>query len=236
MKNVKLFIAAGIILFALGAKAQKMTEGDRDLSFLRGQTKFNIEYDYSNMTVGKKTEADYKAEKIEAFNKKEPGKGHLWEQKWIENRANVYEPMFERLINVQLNKCGASAAYGLKDAKYTILVHTVLTEPGFNTVVMVVNPHCDFFVSYIETATGKVVAKGYLNNVQGINMADSGWDFDPAPKIKECYAKLGKVVGISMMKEINAGGNNKNQKYEPEPEQQKEQPKEQAPEPKKKRG
>ena len=57
--------------------------GDVDLSFLSGQSKFNIVYNYDNMIVGDKTEDEYKKEKIAKFDEKEPGKGARWEKNWV---------------------------------------------------------------------------------------------------------------------------------------------------------
>ncbi|MBN8697171.1 MAG: hypothetical protein J0L87_11640 [Bacteroidetes bacterium] len=204
MKAKMLLIAGFIAVTAMTAKAQKFTEGDESLSFLAGETKFNIEYVYDGMMVGKKAEADYKAEKIDAYNKKQPGKGDRWAEKWVNSRSAVYEPMFEELINKMLfkGKTNASAAKNQKDAKYTIVVKTVMLEPGFNSFAMKVNPYCDFEVSFVETATGKVMAKAFLNNVQGVVVNDNDWDFDPSNRIKECFAKAGKMVGGKMAKAL----------------------------------
>lgn len=204
MKAKMLLIAGFIAVTAMTAKAQKFTEGDESLSFLSGETKFNIEYVYDGMMVGKKAEADYKAEKIDAYNKKQPGKGDRWAEKWVNSRSAVYEPMFEELINKMLfkGKTNATAAKNQKDAKYTIVVKTVMLEPGFNSFAMKVNPYCDFEVSFVETATGKVMAKAFLNNVQGVVVNDNDWDFDPSNRIKECFAKAGKMVGGKMAKAL----------------------------------
>lgn len=203
MKKLNTILVAGALsILTFNASAQKITEGDETLSFLKGEKKFNIEYVYDGMMVGKKTEADYKAEKIAAYNEKQPGKGDRWAEKWVNSRSAVYEPMFEELINKILfkEKTDATAAKNQKDAKYTIVVKTVMLEPGFNSFAMKVNPYCDFEVSWVETATGKVMAKAFLNNVMGVVMNDNDWDFDPSNRIKECFAKAGKMIGVKMAK------------------------------------
>ena len=105
------------------------------------------------------------------MNAKQPGKGDRWAEKWVNNRSSVYEPMFEELLNKLLfkGKTNATAAKNQKDAKYTILVKTVMTEPGFNIGVMKQNPFCRFEISWTETATGKVLAKGLIT-AQGVLM------------------------------------------------------------------
>lgn len=202
MKTKLLLIAGFIAITGLTSKAQKFVEGDESLSFLSGESKLNIEYVYDGMMVGKKTEADYKAEKIKMYNEKQPGKGDRWAEKWVNSRAMVYEPMFEELLNKLLFKAktNVTAAKNQKDAKYTMVVKTVMLEPGFNSYVMKVNPYCDFEVSFVETATGKVMSKFFLNNVQGVVVNDNDWDFDPSNRIKECFAKAGKMMGAKIGK------------------------------------
>ncbi|MEO8086459.1 MAG: hypothetical protein ABI763_06550 [Bacteroidota bacterium] len=204
MKKVNaLFTICLIAVSATTVNAQKYTEGDKTLSFLAGEKLINIEYSYDNMMVGKKTEEEYKAGKIVDYNTKVPGKGDKWAVKWVENRENVYEPMFEELINKIMVKAKMEVKLGTKqtEAKYTLLVHTTLTEPGFTIpMVMKVNPYCNYEFTWMETSSRKVMAKGELNKVAGVVMADNEWEFDPANRIKECYAKAGKVVGKSMEK------------------------------------
>lgn len=205
MKNLKPFMLAAFIAFSFGAlNAQKYTEGDKTLSFLAGETTINLEYSYNDMLVGKKPEPEYIKGRVEDFNKKQPGKGERWKEKWINNRVAVYEPMFEELINKIMFKAKMKINIGKNQsaAKYTLVVRTAMTEPGFNAVVMKVNPSCNFEFTWIETATKKVMAKGKLDKVQGVVMNDNDWDFDPANRIKECYAKAGKVVGKTMEKAL----------------------------------
>jgi hypothetical protein len=175
---------------------------DADLSFLSGQTKFNIEYNYDKMMVADATEETYKKEKIAKFNEKQPGKGERWAEKWVNARALTYEPMFEELSNKFIFKAnGGTAAKKQADAKYTIYVRTLNTDPGWNAVVMKRNPKCVFEISIIEIATGKEKAKGEMK-ASGILMGGSDWDFDPTNSIKECYAKAGKEVGKKIAKAV----------------------------------
>ena len=202
MTETKLFLIAGFIAFTgLNAKAQKFAGGDESLAFLAGQTNINLEYDYDGMMVGKKTEETYKDEKIEYYNKDEPGKGDRWAEKWVNSRSENFEPMFEELINKMLAKeTGISVGTNKKDAKYTIILKTILLEPGFNSYVLKVNPHCDFEVLWVETTTKKVMAKAFMDHIMGNLAFDTNWDFDMSNRIKECYAKAGKMVGKKMTK------------------------------------
>jgi hypothetical protein len=201
MKFLKMSILALCsIVFFSSAKAQDDNIGDVDLSFLAGQTKFNIEYNYDKMMVGDQDEATYKKEKMAKLDAKQPGKGDRWAEKWVNARQLVYEPMFEELINKFIYKANSSvAAKKQADAKYSIVVRTIMTDPGFNAVVMKKNPKCEFEVKWVEIATGKVKASATFK-AAGVLMGGSDWDFDPTGSIKECYAKAGKLVGKRMEK------------------------------------
>ena len=201
---MKFFKASLLLLsaamFTVDLKAQDFEKAN--LSFLEGQTKFNIEYNYDNMMVADAKEETYKKEKIAKFNEKQPGKGERWAEKWINARALTYEPMFEELISKYVFKAnGGMIAKKQDGAKYTVYVKTVNTDPGWNAVVMKRNPKCVFEISIVEIATGDVKAKGELK-ASGVLLGGSDWDFDPTNSIKECYAKAGKEVGKKIAKAV----------------------------------
>ena len=95
-----LFLSAAMVTAHVNAQ----DFNDADLSFLSGQTKFNIEYSYDKMMVADVTEEQYKKEKIAKFNEKQPGKGERWAEKWVNSRSLAYEPMFEELISKNVFK------------------------------------------------------------------------------------------------------------------------------------
>jgi hypothetical protein len=190
-----------ITFFSLHAMAQDL--GDADLSFLSGQSKFNIEYKYDKMMVGDITEDDYKKEKMDKMNAKSAGKGDRWWEKWVNARALAYEPKFEDLLNRYLQKENKDwmAARNMKDAKYTIVLKTLMTEPGFQAVVMKKNPYCKYQVDWVDNGTKKTVATAEFR-ANGVLLGGSDFDFDPTNSIVECYAKAGKEVGKAMAKKM----------------------------------
>ncbi len=205
MKIVKPLLFILLVTFLTTAKAQDIKQGDKTLSFLKGQTKLNITYVYDGMMVGKKEEDNYKKEKIDYYNHKKAGRGKAWEEKWVSNRTDVYEPKFEDLLNRMLKKgkTNIAAAKGIADEKYTIQVKTIVMEPGANAVAFQLNPYCNIEIAYLKTSTGKIMAKGLLVDVEGIQVNDEEYDFDPAGRVGECYAKAGKTVGTSISKAMD---------------------------------
>ncbi len=100
MKILKTVLAALIVLGVTAVQAQKIKVTKGDLGFLKGQTEVLVEYDYSNMAVGKfDKEEDYLAKKVAEYNEKNPGTGDEWAEKWEADREGRFHPMFEELLN-----------------------------------------------------------------------------------------------------------------------------------------
>lgn len=198
MKKITNFILAAALLVTGVANAQKWTEG-KDLSYLKGEKEILLKFTYDGMTAGRKqSETEYIKEKTADYNKKEAGKGDKWAVAWQENKAGFYEPMFEELFN---KTAGENLAADRKrtNAKYTLIIHTIRMEPGWNIGISKMPAACDFELMIVETANPSVIkSKGMMYNVPGSQYG--GYDFDVASRIKECYAKCGKTLGKKLGK------------------------------------
>src|SRR6056297_966360 len=107
MKLVKILLAGLLIMGVSTTKAQKINIVEGDLGFLKGESVVNLEYDYSDMSVGKfENEEDYIAKKKTEYNEKEAGRGDKWEESWVEDRGTKFQPMFEELLNKYTGKRG----------------------------------------------------------------------------------------------------------------------------------
>ena len=177
-----------MVMTASMAMGQRMKIVDGDLSSLSGVKSFNIEYDYSNMMVGKDSEKDYLDDKKEAYNKKETGKGDKFVEGWVADRKEHFEPKFEELFN----KYGEIHIGKNKSDKYTLVFHTTYTDPGYNVGISRRDAFIDAEVTIIETATKKQIAKITLQKSPG--EGGMGYDFTNAFRIQESYAKAGKSL------------------------------------------
>ncbi len=196
MKHINYTIAAIALLFiSTFAIAQRVEVTDGSLDALKGIKKLNVKYDYSGMTVGKKSEKDYVDEKTDGFNKKEPGKGDKWAKDWKADREGRYEPTFEE----GFNKNGdIQVGYNPKE-KYTLIFKTVLTEPGFNIGVMRKSAYIDGAAWIVETADqSKVIAKMDVNKCPGRTIF--GDDYDTGERIMEAYASAGRALARYLRK------------------------------------
>ncbi len=191
-----ILISSGIV----SAQKVKVTKGD--LKFLKGQTQLNVEYVYDGMTVGRKqTEADYIKEKTEDADKKEKGKGQVWLDGWKGAREKRYQPHFEELMNKQLEKAGITTKSGNSGAKYTVILTTTKTEPGYNIGISKMPAYCDFRVEVVETAN----KSGIIYSANAFNAPGSqfgGYDFDVGSRVAESYEKMGKTLGGLIAKAV----------------------------------
>lgn len=189
-----LFLATTLLWNTGYAQKIKLMEGN--LSAMKSETQLNVQYDYSQMGVGKfKTEDEYLSKKSEEYNNKEAGKGDKWMSDWKSDRKDRFEPKFEELFN----KTSPYEIGNNSKAKYTLILKTTFTEPGFNVYVTRKNAMIDADVLIVETTNpGNVIAKMTISKSPGRTFG--GYDFDTGVRIQEAYAAAGKALGKFMKK------------------------------------
>lgn len=186
MKSMKLIMLLGIIFIAGSISAQKITVKSGSLAGLKGVDKIKLVYDYSNLGVGDfSNEDDYIAKRIEESEKKTPGSGAAWKEKWFADRAKQYEPKFEELIGKNL----PNVKFG-KDIESDVImnVHTTFIEPGFNVGVM----RRPAFINLTITVTKGGTEMAVVELLKSPGADAMGFDYDSAFRIAEAYAKAGK--------------------------------------------
>ena len=173
------------------------------LDFLKGETQVNVEYGYENMRVGKfEREQDYIDKKVAEFNK-EAGKGELWRQGWVNDRARRYQPKFEELLNRFLAARKSSLNFGsFKDAKYTLILKTTFTEPGWAGIGGIrESARIDADAVFVETQN-RATPLARLNITKSPGLGAWGYDYDAGMRIQESYAKAGKELGIFLSRKV----------------------------------
>lgn len=198
MRKVLLGLGAIAILATSCSVPIKTVQGN--YAFLKNEDQLNVEFDYSDMTVGKNlTEEEYIDERVEERNKKERGSGDEWKEGWFGARDKRYEPKFMDQFNKNLD--GMIAKEGNDDAQYTLIVHTTYTEPGFNIGVMKKPAEVNFEYIFVETDNPEnIVARFTQKEVPGSQA--SGYDFDVGSRVAEAYAYGGKYLAKEIMKHL----------------------------------
>ncbi|MCB0661309.1 MAG: hypothetical protein KDC24_01110 [Saprospiraceae bacterium] len=196
-----LFVMAATLFFATEMSAQKVVMKSGKFDALKGQDEINVSYRYDNMGVGKfDHEEDYVDEKVREKNEDEPGSGDEWKRKWEDDREARFEPKFEELMTEYLKDQGTKVGR-YPYAKYTLVIHTTFTEPGFNVGVMRKPAMINANISLVETDNmDKELAKATIEKVPGRDAM--GYDFDTGYRLQEAYAKLGKTFAKYLVKKV----------------------------------
>jgi len=182
------------VVFAFAAQAQKMTLTSGTFKALSGQSEVNVVYKYDGMKVGigKKAvpEDEYIEKKKGEYNKKEAGRGDKWEGDWAADRENKFHNKFEELLNKGMK--GMAFGRNKSGAKYTLIVHTTTTEPGWNIPFVGKQPSLvDMTISLVETGNeGSPLGVMTLAGSPGTTYGYGDWD--TGIRIQESYAKAGK--------------------------------------------
>ncbi len=198
----RLFILSfALIACTFSLTAQKIVSESGNLSGLKGETNFNLVYNYDNLAVGKyPTEKEYVDYKKGEYAKSDPKKAEDFENGWKAARAKYYQPKFEELIN---KTAGGKFSFSPSDtkAKYTLILHTTFIEPGFNVGVMKQAAFINVEYIFVETANpSTVVAKLVQKKIPGSQFG--GYEFDASTRIAESYAKAGKMLAGLMVKTL----------------------------------
>lgn len=194
MKRLSLLLLiATMVFFSGGLVAQKLKSGD--LKMLKGQAVVNVQYDYSQMKVGKKTADEYLSEGIAERNKKKPGSGDEWAVKWKSDRTERFQPTFERNFNDKTSGAGTTIKEEATDAQYTLVVRVTFFEPGFQSGVGISKPaSLNMVIDVVETsAPEKVLATVEYNKIPSKNMM--GYDFDTGARVQSCFDRAGDDYG-----------------------------------------
>ncbi|MEI6433990.1 MAG: hypothetical protein WCP32_04030 [Bacteroidota bacterium] len=196
-KTVKLLLIM-VFMFSYNLNyGQKLKSGD--MKVLKGQTAINLQYDYSNMAVGKfKSESEYVADRVAEMNKESAGSGDNWAKSWVNDRTSKYQPVFESELNSKLQGEKLVAGENNQAAQYTLIIHTTYTEPGWNVGLARNYAHIDMEVSLVETAAkDKPLAIISMDNLKDIG---GGFVFDTGSRLKSCYERAGTNLGKFLIK------------------------------------
>lgn len=177
---------AGLVL-PLAAQKMKMRSGS--FSALKGEKSVNLQFTYDKMMVGKYAEADYLEKKAKEYDEKEPGRGDSFKSAWVADRVARFEPKFEELFN---DGGTLSGSRDNADAKYTFIVNTDFTEPGYNIGISKMPASINATIRLVEKASGNELGAMLVVGVPGSQFG--GYDYDTGSRLAESYAKLGKEL------------------------------------------
>ena len=185
MKKVFLFLGLFAFIFTANAQKLKLVEGNVD-SYLKGQKLLKVEFTYDHMKVGKMTEEAYVAKKVKDYNKKHPGTGDEWKEKWENDKTEAYPDFFIRMFNMMMGKTEVRVDKNAEDADYIMIVNTSFIEPGFNVGIQSKRASANMEVSIVaKDDPGKVLAKFTITKSPGNSMF--GPNFSTVDRVGGCF-------------------------------------------------
>ncbi len=196
MKAYRTLSVLVIVLVSLTSFGQKIKVTSGNLSDLKGETEVRIEYDYSNLGVGKyDVEEEYINDKVAKMNKDEEGAGDKWKEAWFNDRPTRYEVKFEELFSEH-----AAFLKSGKDVESDLAmnIHTTFIEPGYNVGVSRKPALINLEVSFLKGGEELV----HLQILKSPGSGAMGYDFDAGYRIQEAYAKAAKSLGKYMTKAL----------------------------------
>ncbi len=204
-KNLKLeFMKKNVLLFALllcttvmFSQKVKVTQGD--FKNLKGIAAYNLEFDYSNLSIPKyKSEEEFLADKMAKRDEKDPEAGEKFKESWFADRENRYEPKFIESFNKRFDDGEIKVGNDI-GAEYTMKIHTTMMYAGYNVGVVRQNSKIEATVSVYKTGDpSNVIFSADYTKVEGSGAM--GYDFDSGYRISEAYAKLAKEVAYNIKK------------------------------------
>ncbi|MGB0368366.1 MAG: hypothetical protein ACPGU4_00950 [Flavobacteriales bacterium] len=207
MKTIKLLTTALLIGATSVAFAQKTKISTGDFTELKGQTEVNLVFDYSELEcVGgapfskkKKPESEWVEEMRTKKNNKEAGTGDDWVKRWNTAKTASFEPNFE--IKMSEMWKGTTVKRGLDNAKYTLVIKVLYTDPGFSIGVSSSDAWLNADISVVETGSDKAISSLSMTGIKGASATKSipgmpvdigGMTFEK--RLGESYEKMAKSL------------------------------------------
>lgn len=192
MKN--LLVTFSILFLSVSGYSQKIKLKEGKFKKVKGITKYNLVFDYSNLQIPKfDSEEAFLADKMKKREEKKPGSGAEFKKSWFNDRTERFEPKFIESFNKRFKNQSIKVGKNVKLAKHTIKIHTTKMYAGYNVGVWRHNAEISATITIYETANpSNVLLSGVIKKVQG--KGAFGTDYDSGYRISECYAKLAKIL------------------------------------------
>ncbi|OYT17881.1 MAG: hypothetical protein B7C24_00435 [Bacteroidetes bacterium 4572_77] len=192
MKKLILLIVVGLG-FLSTTNAQKIKVESGDLSFLEDLADISVVFEYPmDMKYGKMTYETYMDKKAADREKKKEGSGEEWKEKFLGDQVRYNEKFIYALGKYTGD---FFIAEDDPDYKYTMIVKTTFTEPGFQMGFRSKNSAIDLEITFIETnAPDKVLATVKLSKAPGAAHPDQG------ERVADAYFTAGQTFGKYLKK------------------------------------
>lgn len=182
--------------------SQKIENQEGDFRFLKGASKVEVQFDYSNLKLLKVnfTEEEYIADRKKQLNGKENGVGDNWEAKWRESRLSMWQPMFLKLLtSTATNKTQIQFVTNDSTSDYVMLVDVLWIYPGWDAFWLKQKAKVTSRISIFKRSDMNTA----LVTLDAIEAPGDQFfnNFDDGLRVGEGFAKTAKTIGKMIAKE-----------------------------------
>jgi hypothetical protein len=188
MISTRFLIIFSFVALAAHGQKRKIISGSLDGVGL--QESYGLVFQYDGMLVGNYVdETEYLKRKRSDWEMKEPGKGIAFVQKWFDDRTELYKPAF-----IQGFQKFYKTRLGDEKSKYTLIIRTKRTEPGWYAGVLGHPAELDGECWLVESDNqSNIIVKIAFSNFSG--KVNYGSDFAMTTRIQSAYEILGTGLG-----------------------------------------
>jgi hypothetical protein len=194
MKILRLVFA--FLIFESGSVrlfSQDISIDQGNFKILVAEKNINIKVSFNNLQVGRyKNESDYVNKRVAEINKKYPGKGDEWLQRWNSQKMEEFVPAFINAFKLSSGKDTSSTA------AYTLIFNTSYLEPGFSSSAILVRKDPEIRGELLLVRSDdstQVIVKARLLKAVG----KAGPHFETGDHIDSAYTEAGEAVGAFIL-------------------------------------
>lgn len=185
---MKKTIVLSLLFISILTYGQKRTTLQGDIKNLKGITKFDIVFDYSNVSIPHyESEKLFLATKVAYYERQIKGKGEKFKKEWFANRKDIYEPMFVKSFNKWFNKKEETIS---SSANHSISIEITNLYTGYNVAVVNQAGKISAIFTVSNKSTKKLLFKGRVNNIKG------GRSYEMSDRIAISYYNLAKNISL----------------------------------------
>lgn len=204
MKNIyKLFhLILGVGLLASCSGSVKYKSGDDTLSYLKGQEKVKLEFNYTESTIDEfSSEKEYTDTLIAKRNSKKPGSGDKWKKKWEEDKktfALEFETGLKNSIKKKRRKKGIDTIFSekVRNENFKVVVHITHIDLGYNYGISAKHAKVKarFEIYSVKNSTSPITV--YEAEAKGTTA------YSIASRVGEAFDRMASGFGKHLLKKI----------------------------------
>lgn len=199
---MKRFVLVFLFLMSISGFSQKIEYQKGDFKFLKGASKVEVQFNYSNLKLLKDnfTEEEYINNRKNQLKGKDNDVADNWEAKWRDSRLGMWQPMFLKLLtSTATNRTKIQFVTDDSTSEYVMFVDVLWIYPGWDA----------FMIKQKAKVTSKISIfkrSDMTTPLVSLDAIEAPGDqffnnFDDGLRVGEGFSKTAKTLGKKIAKE-----------------------------------